>query len=138
MLGLRSLLHHHSSFQINVRITNNAKKRKEYIIRKSNPSNFCQMSCMNFGNLFYSKLSTKWIIPLQRIILCSERACSLVVAAARAAPEVLGSTSVGSELFQDLTALGLSVVGDVSVDSEAPVVTSSISRICRLSTRRCS
>jgi len=60
----------------------------------------------------------------------SQRACSLVVAAARAAPEVLGSTSVGSELFQDLTALGLSVVGDVSVDSEAPVVTSSISRIC--------
>ena len=31
-------------------------------------------------------------------------------------------------LFQDLTVLFFSVVGDVSVDSEAPVVTSSISR----------
>jgi len=31
-----------------------------------------------------------------------------------------------------------SVVGDVPVNSEAPVVTSSISRICRLSLRRCS
>ena len=97
MLGLRSLLHHHSSFQINVRITNNAKKCKEYIIRKSNPSNFCQMSCMNFGNLFYSKLSTKWIIPLPRIILCSERACSLVIIRASVAPEVPGSTPYGSE-----------------------------------------
>ena len=36
-------------------------------------------------------------------------------------------------LFQDLTGAILSVVGDVSVDNEAPVVTSSISRICRLS-----
>ena len=36
-------------------------------------------------------------------------------------------------LFQDLTGAILSVVGDVSIDSEAPVVTSSISRICRLS-----
>ena len=35
--------------------------------------------------------------------------------------------------FQDLTAFVLSVVGDVPVDSEAPTVTSSISRICRLS-----
>ena len=31
-----------------------------------------------------------------------------------------------------------SVVGDVSVDSEAPVVTSSISSICRLSLKKCS
>ena len=31
-----------------------------------------------------------------------------------------------------------SVVGDVLVDSEVPVVTSSISRICRLSLQRCS
>jgi len=31
-----------------------------------------------------------------------------------------------------------SVVGDVPVDSEAPVVTSLISRICWLSLRRCS
>ena len=34
--------------------------------------------------------------------------------------------------------VGHSVVGDVPVDSEAPVVTSSISRICRLILRRCS
>jgi hypothetical protein len=32
----------------------------------------------------------------------------------------------------------LSVVSDVPVDSETPVVTSSILRICRLSLRRCS
>ena len=31
-----------------------------------------------------------------------------------------------------------SVVDDVPVDSETPVVTSPISRICRLSLRRCS
>ena len=37
------------------------------------------------------------------------------------------------DLFQDLTGTILSVIGDVPVDSEAPVVTSSISRICRLS-----
>ena len=36
-------------------------------------------------------------------------------------------------LFQDLTGAILSVVANVSVDSEALVVTSSISRICRLS-----
>jgi hypothetical protein len=32
------------------------------------------------------------------------------------------------DLFQDLMTLFLSVIGDVSVDSEVPVVTSSISR----------
>jgi hypothetical protein len=36
-------------------------------------------------------------------------------------------------LFQDLVIFVLLVVGDVSIDSEAPVVTSSISRICQLS-----
>jgi hypothetical protein len=41
-------------------------------------------------------------------------------------------------ISQDLTAFVLSVVGDVPVDSEAPVVTSSISRICRHNLRRCS
>ena len=35
--------------------------------------------------------------------------------------------------FQDLTAFVLSVVGDVPVDSGAPVMTSSISKICWLS-----
>ena len=36
------------------------------------------------------------------------------------------------DLFQDLTGTILSVIGDVPVDSEAPVVTSSILRIRRL------
>ena len=36
-------------------------------------------------------------------------------------------------LFQDLTCAILSVVGDVPLDSEAPMVISLISRICRLS-----
>jgi hypothetical protein len=39
---------------------------------------------------------------------------------------------------QDLTTFVLSAVGDVPVDSEAPVVTTSILRICRHSLRRCS
>jgi hypothetical protein len=64
-----------------------------------------------------------------------------VVTRATVAPQVLGSTgfdSLRERIFQDLTAFVLSVVSDVPVDSEAPVVTSSILRICRLSLRKCS
>jgi hypothetical protein len=68
----------------------------------------------------------------------SERACSLMVTRALVAPQVLGSTPRGERISQDLTAFVLSVVGDVPVDSEASVVTSSILRICRYSLRRCS
>jgi hypothetical protein len=45
---------------------------------------------------------------------------------------------VTSTISQDLTAFVLSVVRDVPVDSEAPVVTSSILRICRHNLQRCS
>jgi hypothetical protein len=51
---------------------------------------------------------------------------------------VLGSTPCGERIFQDLTAFVLSVVGVILVNGEAPVVTSSILRICRHSLRRCS
>ena len=37
------------------------------------------------------------------------------------------------DLFQDLTGAIVTVVGNVAVDIEAPVVTSSILRICQLS-----
>jgi hypothetical protein len=50
----------------------------------------------------------------------------------------LGFDSPWERISQDLTAFVLSMVGDVPVDSEAPVVTSSILRICRHSLRRCS
>jgi hypothetical protein len=42
------------------------------------------------------------------------------------------------DLFQDLTGAMLSVVGDVPVNSEAPVVTSSTSRYAGSVPRRCS
>ena len=41
-------------------------------------------------------------------------------------------------MFQDLIAFVLPVVGDVHVDSKAPMLTSSISKICWLNLRRCS
>jgi hypothetical protein len=50
----------------------------------------------------------------------------------------LGFDSPRERFFQDLTTFVLSVVGDVPVDSETPVVTSSILRNCRHSLRRCS
>jgi hypothetical protein len=37
-----------------------------------------------------------------------------------------------------LTTFVLSVVGDFPIDSETPVVTSSVLRICRFNLRRCS
>jgi hypothetical protein len=43
-------------------------------------------------------------------------------------PQLGPSARIFLNLFQDLTALCFSVVGDVPVDSEVPVVTSSISR----------
>jgi hypothetical protein len=49
-----------------------------------------------------------------------------------------GFNSPWEQISQDLTAFVLSVVGDIPVDSEAPVVTSSILRICRYNLRRCS
>jgi hypothetical protein len=49
-----------------------------------------------------------------------------------------GFDSPWERISQDLTAFVLSVVGGVLVDSEAPVVTSSILRICRHSLSRCS
>jgi hypothetical protein len=49
----------------------------------------------------------------------------------------LGFDSSGVRISQDLTTFVLSVVGDVQVDSETHVVTSSILGICRHS-RRCS
>jgi hypothetical protein len=44
----------------------------------------------------------------------------------------LGSALIFLDLFQDLTDTILSVVGDVSIDNEVPVVTLSTSKICRL------
>jgi hypothetical protein len=38
-----------------------------------------------------------------------------------------------NDMFHDLTSTALSVVDDMGVDSEAPVVTLSTSSICRLS-----
>jgi hypothetical protein len=49
-----------------------------------------------------------------------------------------GFDSSWERISQDLTSFVLSVVDDVPVDSETPVVTSSILRICRHSLRRCS
>ena len=48
-------------------------------------------------------------------------------------PRLSTSARIFLNLFQDLTCAILSVVGDVLVDSETPVVTSSISRISRFS-----
>jgi hypothetical protein len=56
----------------------------------------------------------------------------------------LGSTSglrfdsPWERISQDLTVFVLLVVGDVPVDSETPVLTSSILMICRYSLQRCS
>jgi hypothetical protein len=55
-----------------------------------------------------------------------ERACNLVVTRASVAYEVLGSTPHESEF--SFNGVVLSVIGDVLVDSEASVMTSSISR----------
>ena len=66
-----------------------------------------------------------------------ERAFNLVVTRVLVAPKVLGSTPMGANI-PGFNSVVLSVVGDVPVDSEAPVVTSSISRICWPSPRRCS
>ena len=58
-----------------------------------------------------SSQSTYVVVPIDRsfdfsnIVVISQKVCSLVVAAVRAAHEVLGSISGGSELFQTLTAL---------------------------------
>jgi hypothetical protein len=49
-----------------------------------------------------------------------------------------GFDSSWERISQDLTALVLSVVGDVPVDSEAPAATWSILRIRRHSLQRCS
>jgi hypothetical protein len=48
-------------------------------------------------------------------------------------PELGTDAHIFLDLFQDLTGAILSVVGDVSVDSEALAVTSSILKIYRLS-----
>ena len=48
-------------------------------------------------------------------------------------PRLGTSARIFLDLFQDLTSAILLVVGDMFVDSEAPVLTSSISRICQLS-----
>jgi hypothetical protein len=49
-----------------------------------------------------------------------------------------GFDSPWERISQDLTTFVFSVVGDVPVDSETPMVTSSILRIYRHSLRRCS
>jgi hypothetical protein len=49
-----------------------------------------------------------------------------------------GFDSPWERISQDLTAFLLSLVGGVPVDSETPVVTLSILRICRHSLRKCS
>ena len=76
-------------------------------------------------------------VVVQRGLSC-ERECSMVVTRASVAPEVLGSTLYGNEYANILgfNSVVHSVAGDVPVDSEAPVVTLSISRICWLCLRR--
>jgi hypothetical protein len=66
-----------------------------------------------------------------------ERACSLGY---KSPGSTLcpGSDSPWERISQDLITFVLPVVDGVSVDSETPVVTSSISRICWYSLRRCS
>jgi hypothetical protein len=66
-----------------------------------------------------------------------ERVCSLVVARASITPEVLGSTPQEANILEFNGVMHL-VVGDVFVDSETSMVTSSVSRIFLLSLRRCS
>jgi hypothetical protein len=63
-----------------------------------------------------------------------ERAYSLVVIRAPVAPQ--GFDFLWERISQDLTTFVLSVVGDVLVGSDVPVVTSSISRIYQLDLRR--
>jgi hypothetical protein len=69
--------------------------------------------------------------------LSTRKRCSLMVTRAPVAPSP-GLDSAWERISQDLTVFVLSVVGDVPVVSEVPVVTSSILRICRHSFRRCS
>jgi hypothetical protein len=58
---------------------------------------------------------------------------SLLVTRSSIASQVLGLTPCESEFFRTL----LSVVGDIAID-ETPVMTSSISRICRFNLQKCS
>jgi len=58
-----------------------------------------------------------------KLLLDSERACSLIVRRAPVAPDVLDSIPLGANILR-FNGVVHSVVGDVPVDSEAPVMTS--------------
>jgi len=56
---------------------------------------------------------------------------SLIVTRASVAPQFLGLMSREIE-FLEFKGIAFAVVGDIPADSEAPVVTLSISKICQL------
>lgn len=59
-----------------------------------------------------------------------KRACRLVVTRVLVAPQVLGSTLVGTNILR-FNGVVLPMLGDIPVDSDAPMVILPISRICR-------
>lgn len=59
-----------------------------------------------------------------------KRACRLVVTRVLVAPQVLGSTLVGTNILR-FNGVVLPMLGDIPVDSDAPMMILSISRICR-------
>lgn len=65
--------------------------------------------------------------------IAKQHACILVVTRVSVASQILGSSLHGGTTFLGFNDIVLSVVGDTPIDSEVPVVTSSISKICRLS-----
>jgi hypothetical protein len=86
--------------------------------------------------LLWSMIMSDKVFRLHNKIITGmcERAYSLVVIRAPVAPQ--GFDFLWERISQDLTTFVLSVVGDVLVGSDVPVVTSSISRIYQLDLRR--
>jgi len=99
----------------------NQRKNKKILVQMSSgPSKKCHPLWADHANKHFK----------------NERACSLVVTSVSVAPEVLGR--LRWERILGFNCDVHSVVNDVPVDSETPVVTSSISRIRWLTLRRCS
>jgi hypothetical protein len=98
-----------------------------------------KQECNSQHVVYGSAQSSYFVQPVSVIIdrRC-ERNSALLVTGAPVAHLSPGFDSRWERISQDITAFVLSVVGVVPVDSEMPVVTSSILSICRHSLRRCS
>jgi hypothetical protein len=70
-------------------------------------------------------------------VTCLPWCLELVGTSTSVASQILRSTPMGANIVK-FNGVVLSVVDDVTGDSETPVVTLSISMICRPSSRRCS